>query len=138
MTITRPTFESTFESNTANLARIRAFIREAGDGIAPTLLDEIELAVDEACSNIIEHAYEGRQDERIRLLVEVGLNAYRVWLSDWGKAFEPGDNPIDPSQLTSFNTGGRGLFLIRTLIDEVSYRIHPGGQNELHLVKYLG
>ncbi len=132
--------EASFESSTTSLAIIRDFIREVGRfaGIDAHLLDGIELAVDEACSNIIEHAYGGFPGESIQLRVEVEHEIIMVTLLDRGKAFTSYEHSLpEQSQLSSFTPGGRGLFLMHALLDDVRYRRTPEGQNELVLVKKL-
>lgn len=133
-------FEASFESSTTSLAIIRDFIREVGRSasIDAHLLDDIELAVDEACTNIVEHAYYGLPGQSIQLRVEVDHETIMVRLLDRGKAFTFDERALpEQSQLSSFTPGGRGLFLMHALLDEVRYRRTPEGQNELVLVKTL-
>jgi serine/threonine-protein kinase RsbW len=140
MRMTCKEFEASFESSTTSLAIIRDFIREVGRSacIDAHLLDDIELAVDEACTNIIEHAYDGLPGQSIHMRVEVDHETLMVKLLDGGKTFTFDEHALpEQSQLSSFTPGGRGLFLMHALLDDVRYRRAPEGQNELVLVKRL-
>lgn len=94
---------------------------------------EIELGVHETCSNIVEHAYKNKPG---RINVEVKLNEEKrqidVILQDKGHSFDL-EAVITPD-LTTVQTNGYGLFLVRELIDEVSY-FPIEGDNRWHLVK---
>lgn len=135
-------FEATFRSDTANLARIRAFVREkaAGVGFPPEALDSIELAVDEACANVMEHAYPQQStDVGLHLSIRTALDAFTVVIADRGSTFDPMTVPppnLD-RHLAEFRVGGLGIFLMRSLMDHVDYHIQPGFKNEVRLVKYL-
>ncbi|HEY9897819.1 MAG TPA: ATP-binding protein [Pantanalinema sp.] len=135
-------FEATFRSDTANLARIRGFVREkaAGVGFSSEALDSIELAVDEACANVMEHAYpQKRGDFGIHLSIRTDRGAFTVVITDKGSTFDPMEIPppnLD-QHLAEFRVGGLGIFLMRSLMDHVDYHIQPGFKNEVRLVKYL-
>jgi serine/threonine-protein kinase RsbW len=95
----------------------------------------MQLAVQECCANIVDHAYkegDGRivatlmlVDEPRRIVVE---------LHDNGRPFEP--EIIPKPTLGEPQIRGYGLFLMRELLDEVDYDSQPGG-NRWRLVKLL-
>ncbi len=95
-------------------------------GFSGAQLSRIELAVDEACSNIIQHAYEGRDDGDIRVGVraEPGRRIV-ISLDDTGKPFDPDGMPDhDPSAtntLDDLKVGGLGIYLMRQAMDEVRF-----------------
>jgi serine/threonine-protein kinase RsbW len=142
MTTATLKFEATFEANTVNLAKIRTFIREAarGSGADDSTLDEIELAVDEACTNVIEHGYQGQVEGRtIRIEVTSSRRAIVITIIDRSAEFDPSSVPLpDLEQVRrDLQVGGLGLFLVRTLMDDVSYEAGPEG-NRLTLTKRVG
>ena len=99
----------------------------------------IQLAVDEAASNIIEHAYEGISDGQIEISLDVTYSALRVILRDNGKRFDP-DETAEPdvdAELEDRAIGGLGLFFMRKLMDEVRFEWFPGHGNVLTMVKFL-
>jgi anti-sigma regulatory factor (Ser/Thr protein kinase) len=115
------------------LRRITEFVSSQAEraGFTQLELHRIELAVDEACSNIIQHAYAGQPG---------GLIRARVWfqprqrivitLIDTGQPFDPEDVPKhDPeAELDDMKVGGLGLFLMRQAMDEVRFEFDVRGQ----------
>src|SRR5262249_14113385 len=79
------------EARLENLARIRAFVAEAcrSAGALAETCSALTLAVDEACTNIIEHAYAGTAGGSIEIAVETGPEELRVTLLDRGRPFDP-------------------------------------------------
>ena len=94
---------------------------------------EIVLAVHEACSNVITHAYGGLQQLPITLECSVSDAGLEVRLRDEGRKFDIDAVPeLDPTEVRS---GGRGVFLIRRYLDDVSSTVSPDGGNELRMFK---
>ena len=107
------------EAKLENLGAIGDFIAQAmhklGIGIDAEVY-QVQLAVDEACTNIIEHAYAGDTDEPIK------VNCYRAGdeltfhIRDWGEPFDPTAVPLPDLNATPFERqkGGLGVFLHRS------------------------
>lgn len=122
----------TISARFKNLKKIRAFIekyaRKAGFDESDTY--KIQLAVDEACTNIIEHAYQKEDEGDIICACEYNEEKLTIQLVDYGRSFDP--ERIEPPDLQSTlkdrKTGGLGLFFIRQLMDEVSFKIMPEGK----------
>jgi len=94
---------------------------------------EIVTAVNEACTNVIAHAYEGKQQLPITLGCSVSDEGLEVRLRDEGRLFDFDAIPeLDPTEVRS---GGRGVFLIRRYLDDVSSAKSPDGGNELRMFK---
>lgn len=122
-----------------NLERIRAFVRECcrrapGPGWEPDDVDQLELAVNEAVSNIIRHEYHGQAGRPLELQVELWPDRMVVQLRSWGEAFKPAaiGLPGGEEQLE----GGLGLFIIANCVDDVAYEPHADGGNCVRLLKY--
>lgn len=101
----------------------------------------IQLASDEAASNIIEHAYEGVSDGILELSCGVNGNAITIILVDHGDSFDPSDVPAPDlkADLSERKIGGLGIFLMRKLMDEVHYEAEPGkNRNTLTMIKRRG
>ena len=100
---------------------------------------KVILAVDEAVTNIIEHAYENQRDGTIDVEIDTDTSKFKIIIRDSGKEFDP--NSIqDPDIYQHVQAGkkkGLGIFLIRQIMDEVKYIFKEGVQNELILVKYI-
>ena len=98
----------------------------------------IQLVVDEAASNIIEHAYEGIQNGQIELSLEIIQQTFTITLRDQGKQFE--DDAVEPdisAGLEDRAVGGLGLFFMRKLMDEVRFEWLPEKGNLLTMVKFI-
>ena len=128
-------FSGRFES----LAGIRKFVSEAASnaGFDDKDIYAVELAVDEACANIIEHAYGGEGKGEIICTcndINIGLE---IILRDDGKRFDPeGVSPPDFSvELDKLEPRGAGLFLIRNMMDDVDFKFSKETGNELRMVK---
>lgn len=95
----------------------------------------ITLAVDEACSNIIKHAYGGTSGKPIIITMRRRLHGLEVILRDYGIKVDP--RTIKSRPLDEVRPGGLGVHLIRSVMDEVIYNntLHDG--NQLTLIKYL-
>jgi len=128
-----------------NLDRVRGFVGQAADdsGLGPDAQYQVQLAVDEAFSNIVEHAYGGESDEEIEVTCILADDGLTIKLRDCGVVFNPKDVP-DPdleAELHERQIGGLGLYFIRQLMDEVEFTFDkdvPGqhGCNLLKMVKF--
>jgi anti-sigma regulatory factor (Ser/Thr protein kinase) len=95
--------------------------------------DRMVLAVDEACTNVIRHAYGGRVDERLIVTFEVKKETFEVRIRDFGQRRDPGS--FQPRDLSELRPGGLGMHLIRCAVDEVHYEHPEDGSTLLRLVK---
>lgn len=95
--------------------------------------DHVVSAVCEAYSNIVFHAYAGREPGSIEMQIENSSEGMRVLMKDTGASFDPSQTP--PPDLDSLPESGLGIFIMRSLVDEVTYV--PGPPNTLTLVKRL-
>jgi anti-sigma regulatory factor (Ser/Thr protein kinase) len=97
----------------------------------------IQLATDEAASNIIEHAYEGVSDGVLDLLCGMEKELIRITLIDYGVPFDPSAIPMPDlkADLSDRKIGGLGIFLMRKLMDEVHYEPRDDKSNVLTMIK---
>jgi serine/threonine-protein kinase RsbW len=129
----------TFLGSYDSLADISAFVRQAAQdvGLGDFAMYMVETAVDEACSNIIEHAYGAEGLGKIEITCQDTPNALNILIQDWGRAFDPEAIP-DPemhADLEDLPGHGLGLFFIRKWMDEVRFTFSGDG-NILTLVKH--
>jgi len=129
-------------NDTRYLVRIREVVRETAQQ-APfdeRDVNRIVLAVDEAVSNIIEHAYDepGQQGD-IRVVLDADYNRFEVVIIDTGRQFDPAqiDVPDIAEHIRRGKKKGLGIFLMRQIMDEVKYTFVHGVRNELRMVKYV-
>ena len=105
-------------------------------GFSDKAVYAIQLAADEAASNIIEHAYEGRSDASFVMSCEFEKNKLVITFVDQGKSFDISkvSKPDVKADLSERKIGGLGIFLMHKLMDEVHYR-STSSENTLTLVK---
>ncbi len=129
-------------NDTRHLVKIRKIVEEAAHC---SFSDDMEvarivLAVDEAVSNIMEHAYEdaGRNGD-IRMAIDADCSRFEVLITDSGKEFDPVevDVPEMSEHVKQGKKKGLGIFLMRQIMDEVKYTFVQGLRNELRMVKYV-
>jgi serine phosphatase RsbU (regulator of sigma subunit)/anti-sigma regulatory factor (Ser/Thr protein kinase)/putative methionine-R-sulfoxide reductase with GAF domain len=133
---------SLFPARFEELDNIREFVGEmaAQAGMDAKEIYEVQLAVDEAASNVIEHAYQDVDDGQLEISCQTARGMLSITISDQGRAFNPEavDNPDLEATLEDRAIGGLGLFLIRKLMDRVEYQTSPEKGNRLTMVKYRG
>ena len=124
------------------LSRFREFVVGVAEesGITQQDIDDIELAVDEACANVIEHAYPRDHDNK-DMMIQMEIDASRlvITLIDKGKPFNYlRFNPRNINELTEKGAdGGLGIRLIFTIMDEVESTRTAEGYNKLIMTKYF-
>ncbi len=126
-----------------SLGRLCAFAYQAAleSGLNEHTAWEIELAVDEAATNIIQHAYSPTRPGDVRLVCMREGSRFSVVLYDRGLPFDPDTIPA-PDLTSSIDTreaGGLGVYLMGRMMDEVRFDYNPDtGENELRMMKYVG
>ncbi len=93
------------------------------------------LAVDEACSNIIRHAYQGDQHQPIIITCKLLDNGIEITLQDFGRSVR--EEEIKPRDLDEIRPGGLGVHLIKSVMDVVQYESNENEGNKLTLAKYV-
>ena len=126
-----------FSSHTGNLAPMRKFVRKFLDAYPFSERERMlmVLGVDEACTNIIRHAYHLRDDQLISLSLEGLRNCIRMRLRDYGK--QTATHAMQGRSHDLIKPGGLGLHLIRIAFDKVDYILKVRG-TELVMTKNLG
>jgi serine/threonine-protein kinase RsbW len=131
----------TVKSKTENLSAIRDFVSSyvAEAGIAQDVIENIILAVDEACTNIIKHAYHSVPDGEIIIKLKTTGSKLIVSITDFGNSFAPEKIPEPDLQkyYRQRRVGGLGMYLMKTLMDDVKYNSVPGKFNEVLLSKNI-
>jgi serine/threonine-protein kinase RsbW len=130
---------ATFPARFDTLAAIGEFVTQAAEaaGLDARAVYAVQLAVDEACSNIIEHAYGGEGRGDIECTCMVNNSGLTVILRDYGRPFDPASMP-EPDLCASLEdrqARGLGLYLIRQLMDKVRFEFTADSGNVLTMVK---
>ena len=92
-------------------------------GFSERSAGEVALSVDEALTNVIKHAYHGKEDMPIEVLMESTIvdqkDALKIEIRDWGTAIEP--DKIKPRDLNEIRPGGLGVHIMKQCMDRVDY-----------------
>jgi serine/threonine-protein kinase RsbW len=128
-----------FPGRYTSLADISEFIAQAAQeaGFDSKDIYTVKLAVDEACTNIIEHGYGGEGIGKIECSYSFDTEALTIKLRDWGGTFDPNDVP-DPDfnvPLENLQPRGAGLYFMRKLMDKVQFSFNEKEGNQLIMVK---
>ncbi len=114
-------------------------------GLGDTAVFHIELACDEACTNVIEHAYGGEDKGTIVVSWHVTDSRFQITIQDNGRPFNPNNVPEPdtdlsptPEVIDNLKVGGLGIHFMRKLMDEVTFRFDQERGNLLIMSKRLG
>ncbi|TWI77390.1 serine/threonine-protein kinase RsbW [Desulfobotulus alkaliphilus] len=135
-----------FPAETRQLELIRRIARSTAEittGLDSDTADDIVLALDEACTNVIVHAYGPHApDAFIEAEIRISSKDVTIILTDQGvhgRGFHP--EKLPPPDIKALFThpkpGGLGFHLIKTIMDEVRYEKGPGSTNRLTMKRYL-
>jgi len=134
----RPTLVLTLPSETAFLGVVREVTKKMAEmaGFDAPTADGVALAVDEAATNVLEHAYGGATDRAGELRFEDRGESLRVEVVDNGRTLDPKAMPsVDLSRYAiERRKGGLGVHLMGKIMDSVTFR-RDGGRNVCTLTK---
>jgi serine/threonine-protein kinase RsbW len=120
------------------IKQICTFVVEAAEiaGLDESAVFHCQIAVDEACTNIIEHGYEGEDKGQIEVVCQSDPGALTIELRDQAKPFDASQVPDPKLNLSIEDTaiGGLGVYFMKKMMDEVSFT-HTKGTNSLVMVK---
>lgn len=124
-----------------SLAMISAFVTDATTraGLDEHAAWQVELAVDEAATNIIQHGYDVEDSGVIELSWRIESGELVVALRDYGRRFDPDEVPAPDisSPLEERQAGGLGLYLMNRLMDRVQFDFDAAQGNLLTMVKHI-
>ncbi len=136
----------TFPSHTSQLELIRLISTKVASYIPAFTeenLDDIGLAMDEACTNVISHSYLNDPEGVIKVEFILDKEKIRIQIIDEGEKgqiFNPDElSAVDKEKyLQNLSRGGLGVHLIKKIMDNVTYTVSPGVNNCLKMVKHAG
>ena len=130
-----PPWSLTIPSDLRLLALARAFVEAICQvaGFDERATHAVVLAGDEATNNVMRHAHADRPDAPLQIQCFIRPEGVELRIHDEGEPFDiDAVEPLDPGE---FRAGGRGVFLIRKLMDEVTSEPRPQGGNTLRMHK---
>ncbi len=131
---------------TAYLERVRSFVIDYARkiGFNDDGTGEIELAVDELCTNIIRYSYNQDPDippelKQIEVEVEEIKKGIQITVKDHGKPFDPGRFPLVnlDDHISELRTHGLGIYTMKKFMDKLKHEYKEGRGNNITLIKKL-
>lgn len=134
-------YELTTPSHTENLEMIRDFTFRLAHkaGLDDLALMDIAVAVEEACVNAIKHAHRNDATKPLRLRIEIGNHKLAALVRDQGHGFDHDQLNERNAQplLAKPKNGGRGILMMKMLMDEVHFEAGNGKGTQVRLVRLL-
>jgi serine/threonine-protein kinase RsbW len=134
-------FELCVNTETKNLEAIASFVTSIAGELE---LDDdvsfaLQMAVDEACANVMEHAYDGQTNGKVHITCQTVGDEVVVRIHDHGRPFDPQSvTRLDPdAPLEKRGEGALGLYLMEKLMDSVEFHFDPTNGNTLTMKKRI-
>lgn len=126
----------TIKSSLNELSRVYRWVTDIGRkaSLPDEMVSDLQLAITEACTNIIRHAYQMEEGHDIIMTAVADPDRITITLRDFGKKIDL--NKYYPPYLDEPSEGGYGVFLMLNLMDIVEYDTHGESGTELKLVKF--
>ncbi|MGB9731025.1 MULTISPECIES: ATP-binding protein [Calditerrivibrio] len=119
---------------------VETFITKARDELGNVdfedLAFKINLAVTEAIANAIKHGNKEKEELPVKLLIELEKDVLKIEVTDCGEGFRLEKKEVDISKIPENQDSGRGLYIIKKLVDEVSYS-YENGEYRFYMTKRL-
>ncbi len=135
----RLTFD--FPAKTTVLEKIGDIAARAGRevGFDEKDIGDIQLAVDEACTNTIIHGLKKDPTRSFQLVIQSGADMIEIMIHETGEDFDPlkVQDPDLDAALDERPIGGLGIFFVKKLMDEVRYEVSAEGVKTLRMMKKL-
>ncbi len=118
------------------IKRIRNIVGEVCEkmSFSEKKAQDLKLAVNEAVTNIIKHAYAGEANKAIFVYFYLFCDKLEVAIRDYGKKVSAKE--IKSRELDDYKDSGLGVYLMKSLVDELAYDFSPSVGTELKFIKY--
>jgi serine/threonine-protein kinase RsbW len=130
---TELTFPSRIETVDAATAAVAEFIQRAG--VSEEAAFGIDMAVREAVTNAVLHGNQQDESKTVELTLKSSPDAVEIIVVDRGPGFNPTEVPDPTQEENILKASGRGIFFMRSFMDEVDWLIRPGGGTTVRMVK---
>ena len=131
-----------FPADTAVLEKIGKLAIDAGSnaGFNDIEIGDIQLAIDEVCTNTIIHGLKNDQNRTFQMVIQWNPGEIEIQIHESGEFFDPLDldDPNLENIMEEHSAGGLGLYFLRELMDEADFRIGRDGVKTWRIVKRKG
>lgn len=127
-----------FPSDPKKLRMVRERVQDACEdvGCSKKAISDVVIAVNEACMNIIQHAYKGEHSGNIELEIRVLEDRLVIEITDYAKPVDT--NLIKPRDLDDIKPGGLGTHFMQEIMDEINYEnLTDNSGNRLKMIKKM-
>jgi serine/threonine-protein kinase RsbW len=135
--VTVETTELSLPSRIDTVATAAAAVAEfiSRSGVTEDAAFGIDMAVREAVTNAVLHGNRQDEDKLVEIKLKSSPEAVEISVHDQGLGFNPEEVPDPTAQENILKTSGRGIFFMRTFMDEVDWTIPPGGGTTVRMLK---
>ena len=124
---------SRIETVAAAAAAVAEFVGRSG--VSDDAAFGIDMAVREAVTNAVLHGNRQDENKTVELVLKSSPDAVEISVHDQGPGFNPEDVPDPTANENILKTSGRGIFFMRTFMDEVDWLIRPEGGTTVRMLK---
>jgi serine/threonine-protein kinase RsbW len=135
--VTADTTELSLPSRIDTVAKAAAAVAEflSRSGISDDAAFGIDMAVREAVTNAVIHGNRQDENKTVDVILKSSPDAVEISVHDQGPGFNPEDVPDPTAAENILKASGRGIFFMRTFMDEVDWLIRPEGGTTVRMVK---
>ena len=130
---TRLVLPSHIEAVADAAAAVTDFIRNCG--VSEEAAFGVEMAVREAVTNAMVHGNHEDESKSVEVIFNCHANELEVEIRDQGEGFDPATVPDPTNAENLLKTSGRGIFLMRTFMDQIEWVNRPGGGTMVRMSK---
>jgi len=135
--LTVETTELSLPSRIETVATAAAAVAEfvGRSGMSDDAVFGIDMAIREAVTNAVLHGNREDENKTVDIVLKSSPDAVEISVHDQGPGFNPEDVPDPTTQENILKTSGRGIFFMRTFMDEVDWLIRPEGGTTVRMLK---
>ena len=135
--MTAQTTELSLPSRIDTVAKAAAAVAEflSRSGITEDAAFGIDMAVREAVTNAVLHGNQQDENKTVDITLKSSPDAVEISVHDQGAGFNPEDVPDPTAEENILKASGRGIFFMRSFMDEVNWLIRPGGGTTVRMLK---
>lgn len=137
ITVTVETTELTLPSRIETVATAAAAVAEfvTRSGVSEDAAFGIDMAVREAVTNAVVHGNSQDEAKVVDIVLKSSPDAVEISVHDQGPGFNPSEVPDPTAQENILKTSGRGIFFMRSFMDEVDWYLPPEGGTTVRMLK---
>ncbi len=106
-------------------------------GVAENTIADLAIAITELVNNAINHGNKRQEDKKVTLTLLYGDGEIEASITDEGDGFDPEDIPDPLAEENLLKEIGRGIFIVKSLMDDFKYKALPRGGTEVRIVKKI-